>query len=303
MTSSRKVLLAVALACGLVSAARKGRADEASELERGKMSYDAGRYAEGADRFKELLNPDAPGALREPSVIERARAYYAACLIALGRNEDANTQIEKVFRQDPLFTPDPVIFPGKVIDRFLDVKSRLKGEIEDAFRARAEADRAARAKVEREQRAYLDSLQRLAGQESIVVRHSRWIAAVPFGAGQFQNGQEGLGYAFLVTEAILAGTSITAGIIHMQLTADYPKYEKSINFDDFESRWKTTLDINRYATVALAAVMVGGIVHAQVTFVPEVKELRPRPIPKPPAVMPTIGALPQGLVLGVSGAF
>ena len=68
-------------------------ADDATELERAKTSYDAGRYAEGADRFKEILNPDSPNALKAPNAIERARAYYAACLIALGRTDEANQQI------------------------------------------------------------------------------------------------------------------------------------------------------------------------------------------------------------------
>ena len=67
----------------------------------------------------------------------------------------------------------------------------------------------------------------LASQESVVVRHSRWIAALPFGVGQFQNGQEGLGYALLVSEALLAGASITSGVIYMELLADYTRQQSS----------------------------------------------------------------------------
>jgi hypothetical protein len=136
------------------------------------------------------------------------------------------------------------------------------------------------------------------------VRHSRFLAAVPFGVGQFQNGQDGLGYAFLVSEAILAGTSITAGAIHMTLVANYPKYSPgSVNFDDFESRRTTTRDISLYSTAAFALVAIGGVVHAELTYVPEVRETRPRPIPKPPAVMPVVGGGPTGLIMGINGTF
>jgi hypothetical protein len=38
---------------------------------------------------------------------------------------------------------------------------------------------------------------------------SRWIAAMPFGAGQIQNGDTGLGVFFAVGEALLGGATIT----------------------------------------------------------------------------------------------
>src|SRR2546423_2417909 len=114
MTSS-SWLRAVVVAIAVFGSARPAHADDATQLERAKTSYDAGRYAEGAERFKEILNPASASALHDPTAIERARAYYAACLIALGKNDEANAQIEKIFRNNPLYTPDPVAFPGKVI--------------------------------------------------------------------------------------------------------------------------------------------------------------------------------------------
>ena len=184
----------VLLALMLLGAARPSRADDATELERAKTSYDAGRYAEGMI-VRQLLTPDAPQSLKEPATIERARAYYAACLIALGRSGEADSQIERIIRENPLYSPNPVVFPGKVIDRFIDVKSRMRSEIEDAFRARADAERKARVKVEQEQRAYMDGLQRMAAQE----RSSRdtrvglpWFHSGP---GSFRTGKTRWGTA------------------------------------------------------------------------------------------------------------
>jgi tetratricopeptide (TPR) repeat protein len=298
MTSSRKTPAVVAV-IALLLCGGMARADDATELERAKTSYDAGRYAEGADRFREMLNQDSPNALHSANAIERARAYYAACLIALGRTDEANEQFEKLLRSDPRYRLDPVVFPGEVINRFIDVKARLSSEIEAADRVRTEA----RAKAEREQRAYISNLQRLASQESVVVQHSRWVAAVPFGVGQFQNGQEGLGFAFLIGEAILAGTSITAGVIHMQLIADYSRAPTSVNYDDFVSRKNATLDLSIYSSAALAVIALGGIIQAEATFVPQVREIRTRPIPQPPRVLPAVGLAPSGFTLGLEGRF
>jgi tetratricopeptide (TPR) repeat protein len=298
MTSSRTIH-AAAFALAICVSAGAARADDATELEYAKNQYDAGRYAEGVARFKDILNPASPNALKSPTAIERARAYYAACLIALGRNDEATDQIEKLLRANPSYRPDPVALPDEVIKRFLDVRAKLKKEIEAAERARAEA----RTKAENEQHEYILGLQRLASQETVVVRHSRWIAAIPFGVGQFQNGQEGMGYAFLVSESLLAGTSIAAGAIHMQLVSDYARAPTAVDFENFVSRKNTMRDLSVYSTSILAVLALGGILQAELAFVPEVREVRSRPLPTPPPMLPTVGAVDSGFVLGVFGKF
>jgi tetratricopeptide (TPR) repeat protein len=298
MTSSRKIPAALAASVVLL-ATGAARADDATELESAKASYDAGRYPEGADAFKKILDPTSPRALKSPNAIERARAYYAACLIALGKVDEAKEQFEKLLRQNPRFKPDPVVFPRQVTDPFYEVQSKLKSEIEAAERTRAEA----REKADREQRAYIANLQRLAGQETVIVQHSRWIAAIPFGVGQFQNGQKELGYTLLFSEALLAGTSLVSGVIHMQLISDYTRDPTIVDYQDFVSRKNTTYNLSVYSSAAFAILALGGIVQAEVEFVPETREIRTRPVPPPPPVTPTVGATDSGFMLGLRGRF
>jgi tetratricopeptide (TPR) repeat protein len=311
MTKLRSVSILLVLLAVSVAAA-PARADDATELERAKASYDAGRYAEAVERFREILNPGSPNALHEPTAVDRARAYYAACLIALGRSDEADAEIEKLIRGNPVYSPDPVAFPGKVVDRFIEIKSRLKVEIEAAARARTAIEQAAKAKTDRQQREYIETLQRLASEETVVVRHSRWIAMVPFGAGQFQNGQEGLGYGFLVLETALSAASIASYIVHTNLVADYVSKTSGtkdqpatgVDFDKFTSDRATARDINAYSTGALAIVALAGIIHAQATFVPEVQETHLRALPPPPPpVTPKVGVGPSGFFLGLAGRF
>jgi tetratricopeptide (TPR) repeat protein len=307
MTRSIKLLALPVALLALALSARPARADDAGELERAKASYDAGRYGEGVDRFRQLLNADSPDALHDPVAIERARAYYAACLIALDRNAEADTQIEAIIRADPLYTPDSVVFPGKVVNRMLDVKAHLKVEIEKQVQQKDEAQREQKRNQEREQQAYIDELQKLAGQETVVVRHSRWIAALPFGVGQFQNGQETLGYTFLASEAALAAASLVSGVIHMELVAQYSQYttaqRSAVDFPDFKSRKEAAQAISIYSTVGLGLVALGGILQAELEFVPELHETRPRPLPKAPAITPMAFGTGTGFSLGVAGRF
>jgi tetratricopeptide (TPR) repeat protein len=293
------VLLAVSLS------ATSARADDATEVERAKASYDAGRYADGVERFREILSPSSPNAIREPLAVERARAYLVACLIAVGRSDEADAEIEKVIRNNPVYSPDAVAFPSKVVDRFIEIKSRLKGEIEAAFRARTAAEQAAKVRADRLQREYLESLQRQASQETVVVRHSRLIAMIPFGVGQFQNGQDSLGYVFLLAESALAVTSIVSNVVYSQLISNYAdENPATIDYTKFKSQVDTAYDVNVYSTVGLGVVALAGIVHAQATFVPETYEVRMRPLPPPPPqFMPKVGVGPTGFSLTLGGRF
>jgi len=138
----------------------------------------------------------------------------------------------------------------------------------------------------------------------VVVRHSRWVAMVPFGAGQFQNGQEGLGYAFLLAESALAATSIASAAIEMGLISTYSRSTEPIDFLKFESQLETAYEVKAYSSTALLVVALAGIIHAQATFVPEVVEQRTRPLPPPPPTLtPKIGGGPSGFFLGVTGRF
>src|SRR5437868_5128785 len=42
----------------------------------------------------------------------------------------------------------------------------------------------------------------------VVAKHNRWLCLIPFGVGQFQNGDTGRGVAFLTTQFALGTTSL-----------------------------------------------------------------------------------------------
>lgn len=75
-----------------------------------------------------------------------------------------------------------------------------------------------------EQREYREQqLEKLAREESLVASNSRYIATIPFGVGQFQNGDEAVGALFLVSETLLLATATTSGLILEHLTSEAAK--------------------------------------------------------------------------------
>src|SRR3954470_5632488 len=68
--------------------AEPGLSAEAS-LARATAFYEAGQYAQCADAFAALLEDAGPTSSLAPRAREQGSVFYAACLIALGRQDEA----------------------------------------------------------------------------------------------------------------------------------------------------------------------------------------------------------------------
>ncbi len=282
-----------------------------ARVARAALHYDSGRYGECAEQFEVLLRQRVPEGLEDPELVERARVYRAACLLGLGKTEDADKELERAIRSNPqMGAPDALVFPQAVVDRFLRVREQLMDEIREAEQVRvreaeANATRAATRARAREQR--IQELEYLASQEIIVREHSRWVAAVPFGAGQFQNGQEGLGWLFLGAEAAFGATAVGALVVDAALRARQ-EAEPALEADISDAR-ATAYTVFVATSWAFLGVSALGIAQAQLSFVHETREVRHRPLPahlrrRPEAaVLPAPWLSPSGGGLGVVGRF
>ncbi|WP_437604797.1 hypothetical protein WMF20_26740 [Sorangium sp. So ce834] len=305
-------------------------ADDMQQFELAKTRFDAGHYEEAVSRFAAMLDPATPpcdrGAtevegkpcrISDPALVERARGLAAAALVALRRTSEADAYIEQILLDNPVYSPNPAVFQPEVIDRFTAVRARIRARIEEMTRQKAEAQRAERLRIERgrdDERRWIAELHRLAGRERVVARSSRWIAMLPFGVGQFQNGDEGLGWFFLVSQAVAGGTSIVSALALSSYTnvdvTPRPRAPgtpaQAVDIDALNSRIETAAAVNRVAFGTFATLVAAGIAHAQITFVPERVSFRTRRVPPPPpgfTAAPTISALPGGLYAGLLGRF
>jgi tetratricopeptide (TPR) repeat protein len=255
--------------------------DSQATLERARVYYESARYATCVEAFSHLL--ERPERL-EPKERASARIYLGACLIARGNAEAARAQFKQAILDDrQLEPPDPVVFPQAVVDTFIAVRGSLmdalqKQQDEELERSRREAE--ARRRQEELERARVAELERLASLETVVRQNQRWIAWVPFGVGQFQNGDSVLGWVLLSTETALAATAITATSIELGLHSQAEDGRAALDAGDLTSKVRAARRVGTASWLALIGVAAGGIVEANVAYRGELTiGQRNRPLP------------------------
>jgi hypothetical protein len=315
-----RTLAAAALGIAIGAAPRRCLADDQQAFELAKNPFDGGQYAEAHARLATLLDPTLPtcdavpgasGRCRvvDPELIERARALDAASLLALKRDAEADAQIARIFRANPQYAPNPAMFPQEVIDRFSVVRGGLRAELEALAQQKAREELAKRVAAQKAREAderWIAELQRLAGEERVVEPNSRWVAMVPFGVGQYQNGDIRLGVVFTVGEALLGGSALISVAVYNKLAStDLTQHPNNMRVDvpKLNQQIITAATVNQICFAGWAALSAAGVVQAQVAFVPERVTFRKRPVPPRPTVTPVAAPLPGGAVLGLTGTF
>lgn len=320
-----RFVLSLLVSTGLSLAPGLVFADDLQQFELGKTRFDGGEYDKAAERFAAMLDPAQAACTQTPTnataacrltdadIIERARAFYAASLVAVDRTEEADLQIAELLRKNVQFSPDPAAFPQKVVDRFTVVRGRLRQELQAEQEKRAQLEREKQLATERAKQAeekWLASVLRAASEERIVVKNSRFIAALPFGIGQYQNGNSSLGTAFAISEGLLGAVTLVtaqANTYYASVALD-PNPELDSTRDTLLTNQLIAIRLNQIAFGAFGVVALTGIIQAQVAFVPETVTVRKRAVPpRPPSmavqVVPTVDVTKDGFRFGLVGAF
>lgn len=260
-----------------------GLNDEA-ELARAVLQYDGGRYRECVDELEPLVTSGSPRLLGDADLVERGRVYLAACLIGIGEPARADEVLKAAIRASPQMSPpDSLVFPEAVIDRFLRVRQELIDEIRRAEQDKIEqaqeraAEQARRLEAERWR---TKELEYLASQQLVVHENYRWIAALPFGVGQFQNRDTTLGWLFLTSELVAAGTMVGSLGVYRARAAQLEDTQDVQRRDALKNDRQTAYSVILVSSWALIGLATVGIVEAQLSFVPEFREMRTRPLPE-----------------------
>jgi hypothetical protein len=238
---------------------------------------------------------NAGNGARDQAVLPDAYFLLAAALFRLDRAEEARALLDAMAAKRPDAEPDPLLLPPEVVDGFADAKGRVRERVaeqqKERERLRLEAE-AARAREKEELDARIAKLENLARVESIREPHSRWLAAVPFGVGQFQNGEKALGWVLLVSESLALVTCAATVVVYDRAVDDaYATRDQPGVSRQYLARATSARTVNIISAITGLAFGAAGLVEAQVNFVPEVKISRER----------TSGEL--SFALGVSGTF
>jgi hypothetical protein len=253
-------------------------ADELSDFESARRNYDKHSYTKAARGLESLVGGAVPRATN-PVVRIEARKYLGATYLFLGKDEAAREQFQLLLQEDPDYDIDPVAFPEAVVQTFREVKREATAD-----RERAEAREAARRQRERSdelgelirQQQRIRELEALASAETVEKVNSRWIAALPFGIGQFQNENRKLGIMFAVTETAFLASSIATFIGHNSLRDENPTEDEL----ERARRVERALRIGNWVSVgALLSFYVAGVIEAEVRFKPVIRSTRDRDPP------------------------
>lgn len=283
-------------------------ADTRSDLEVGRNLFGGGQYERAVEVLARVLaepsDPKAPDSARRRELQQSARPLYAASLLALGRGGEADAAILSQFRADPFYELPVGQFPEPVVQRFATVARANAAEL-DALRQQVLRER--QELVDREQRERELELERQRKststarivEETTLTRRSRLVAFAPFGVGQFQNGSVGLGAFFAAAELAGVAASVATHLAAQHYAA------ANCAVDDCDAA-RTGFEIARttnWVSVGLtSALVIAGIVEANVAFVPEERVTRRREKPAA-SIRPIVMPLDSGVLVGAGASF
>lgn len=270
------------------------RADDLEDFEAARAQYEAQHFEAAVQLFEDLLLGPVPR-VRNLALRLESRKYLGAAYLFVGRSDDAREQFRQLLEEDAAYTLDPLGFPAAVHAVFDEAREQLEARRRAAEQAAAEhldeeeRQRLLRLAAEQER---MRQLEELANYETIVIPNSRALATVPFGTGQFRNGNRAFGATLAVGQlALLAGSVGTyVGLrsllaISAQCTADPsdcplemgppggPRTRDELQFIDRERRVRVS---NYILTGGFVALVLVGIIEAHVNFVPERRQRRLR---------------------------
>lgn len=305
---------AAAVLAGVLIASPAFALSEQAEIDKARAAFVIKNYRDVETRLTHLL--EGTNLLRDPGNIAQARMFLGAALVEQHRESEAVPIFERLLLEDPQFDPDPLTFPSKTLEVFIDTRAQMRDRL--AAKAAEEARRAAEQRRRQEEERQLQAkrlatLEKMAGERSITVKHSRIVASLPFGIGQFQNGQQALGAFFLAAEAaLILGSIIT---VPLYINARDRQNDEIAGFDlqkqaaGYRDRALDARTANIAFNVLFAVTAASGIAQAHVAFVPQSSETKKRPIPPPVTIRPQGGPVQdasgrtQGAIVGLRGTF
>jgi tetratricopeptide (TPR) repeat protein len=222
-------------------------------LDRGRTAFGRAEYQRAIEILYPLLYPD--NLLDSESETVQARRMLAVAYLFENKPDDARREYVRLLESRPDYRFDPLLDSRRVVDFFEAVYKEHEEEIAKWKKRRQEIERL-RAEQRAEQRKR--ELAALNLQPTIVryERHSFAINFVPFGAGQFQNGERKKGWFFFGAEALLGAVSLGAFATNLGLYGLTPT--------------RGCKDPQPTPTDCFFAVAIWGVIDAIVRFQPEV---------------------------------
>lgn len=254
-----------------IAAAASGVPASAQVTEPSRTPEQRLREAENVFRFQDyaaaeaalygLLHPEV--LLTSPDDVLKAREYLGACYYWLGNEKRMEEEFTALLILAPHHRLDPFYYPADLIERLDRLRGRLAElHVIDLEEGERRDDRKSECLVPKE----------------TVVRRSRWVSFIPFGVGQFQNGDTVKGALFLTGEVLALGTNVGSYVAAERLRGADGFYSAS------SARTARTLRVVQYASLGvLAGLAIWGVLDAALHLETETRSVEMVPCPAAPA--------------------
>jgi hypothetical protein len=187
------------------------------ELQRGKNAYDRGEFGRAVDIIHPLLYPE--NRLQSDTQIILAHRVLGVAYLFEKKSAEAQSEFRRLLQMAPDYHFDPLLDPPEVVDFFNLVRKEYGKELAQLEARRRDMEKAR----ERDREACEKARGGPTVIEKRVGRNSFAVNLIPFGAGQFQNGQRNKGWAFLAVESVLGAASIAAFATNLAVYGLDPK--------------------------------------------------------------------------------
>jgi hypothetical protein len=203
--------------CAIVATTLALAAPSSEELERGKSAFGRAEYARAINILRPLLYPDIR--LDSESDVVQVHRMLGVAHLFEKQPDDARREFRRLLELRPEYRFDSLTDPARVVEFFNGVVKEEESEIAALASARKKRDQELAGRVQRE----ADERCAARVRTITVAKNSYPPNFIPFGWGQFQNGQRGKAWAFLGTEVGLGAISVGALAVNFTVFGVNPR--------------------------------------------------------------------------------
>lgn len=243
--------------------------DEYDQFAVAKNAFDAGEYKEAVHRFETLLQ----NGLQNPTLILETLKLSGISYLFIENREAAEEQFTKLLTKAPDYTLDPLLYPIEVVDFFTEIKQKNQKRLDELAKAKAIEAAAEKAAQEAARKAEFEKMRRNIYLERKISTGSLLVAALPFGAGQFQNGHHLKGWAFFSSEILLCTSATVFFFLHNSLRSKgNTPFENPNEKQKYVNLEKAYRLANHISLITLGVTVTAGIVDSLLFFQSEKEE-------------------------------
>ncbi len=250
-----------------------------TDVKRARDRYEFGAYADAAGAARELLarTPNLP----EPIALEAWRILGLA-EYQLGDKASAREAFIHLLSIDPDQTLDPFLVPPPIVEFFDQVRAQAEPELAP-LRERKRQVREQERLAEEARRRLLAEEQVRSGPPSkiiVVEEHVYMLNFLPFGVGQFQNGDTTKGIIIAVSQVVFGAVNLGAIFVHNAIATDSsrrcsvstPTNCSNPPIPDSDRDLLNSIDIVKYVSAGLFwGVYAYGVADSLVHYVPRIE--------------------------------